>query len=239
MLAAGGTSTGAIWGNDTCFARDAWYSDDYAKTLPFGDKHMILVNVLVGLSTQAEVMKVCPLLAWPELRSVQSLESLWSSTVTRPTPPTSSLTTNRFRKGRLLRRHRFRTRRATDKDTKSITYEAECSGGAQERARSGVPSAGCSLRQRQRVTIRSGCPANAESVPGRPGPNCFQPLRAGHPARSPPRLLRTQPYRSDTQLYFNWISRESTIKVLWPVGVCQAPGGMGAAPCRLCGGGGR
>jgi hypothetical protein len=91
MLAAGGTSTGAIWDNDTCFARDAWYSDDYAKTLPSGDKHMILVDVLVGLSTQAEVMKVCPLLAWPELRSVQSLESLWSSTVTRPAPPTSLL----------------------------------------------------------------------------------------------------------------------------------------------------
>lgn len=61
MLA--GTSTGAIWGNGTYFARDAKYSDDYARTLPSGDKQMILVDVLVGLSAQgAAGMKVCPLL---------------------------------------------------------------------------------------------------------------------------------------------------------------------------------
>ena len=61
MLA--GTSTGAKYGNGTYFARDAKYSDDYARTLPSGDKQMILVDVLVGLSAQgAEGMKVCPLL---------------------------------------------------------------------------------------------------------------------------------------------------------------------------------
>jgi len=61
MLA--GTSTGAIWGDGTYFARDARYSDDYARTLPSGDKQMMLVDVLVGLSTQgAQGMKVCPFL---------------------------------------------------------------------------------------------------------------------------------------------------------------------------------
>jgi poly [ADP-ribose] polymerase 7/11/12/13 len=61
MLA--GTSTGAIWGNGTYFARDARYSNDYARTLPSGDKQMMLVDVLVGLSTQgAQGMKVCPFL---------------------------------------------------------------------------------------------------------------------------------------------------------------------------------
>jgi poly [ADP-ribose] polymerase 7/11/12/13 len=58
-----GTSTGAIWGKGTYFARDARYSDDYARTLPSGHKQMILVDVLVGLSTQgAADMNVCPLL---------------------------------------------------------------------------------------------------------------------------------------------------------------------------------
>ena len=61
MLA--GTSTGAIWGNGTYFARDARYSNDYARTLASGDKQMMLVDVLVGLSTQgAQGMRVCPLL---------------------------------------------------------------------------------------------------------------------------------------------------------------------------------
>jgi hypothetical protein len=44
MLA--GTSTGSIWGNGTYFARDARYSNDYARTLPSGDKKMMLVDVL-------------------------------------------------------------------------------------------------------------------------------------------------------------------------------------------------
>ncbi len=45
------------------FARDARYSDDYARTLASGDKQMMLVDVLVGLSTQgAQGMKVCPFL---------------------------------------------------------------------------------------------------------------------------------------------------------------------------------
>ena len=61
MLA--GTSTGAIWGDGTYFARDARYSDEYARTLPSGDKQMMLVDVLVGLSIQgAQGDKVCPFL---------------------------------------------------------------------------------------------------------------------------------------------------------------------------------
>ena len=61
MLA--GTSTGAIWGDGTYFARDAGYSNYYARTLASGDKHMMLVDVLVGLSIQgAQGMKVCPFL---------------------------------------------------------------------------------------------------------------------------------------------------------------------------------
>jgi len=61
MLA--GTSTGAIWGDGTYFARDAGYSNYYARTLASGDKQMMLVDVLAGLSTQgAQGMKVCPFL---------------------------------------------------------------------------------------------------------------------------------------------------------------------------------
>ena len=115
-----GTSTGSIWGNGTYFARDARYSNDYARTLASGDKQMMLVDVLVGLSTQgAQDMKVCPLARvtlgtthWST--GCKTLPSLWSSTFTRPTPPTSSLTT-RLRKGRLLR-----TRRAMDTDTEEV-----------------------------------------------------------------------------------------------------------------------
>ena len=55
-----GTSTGAIWGNGTYFARDAKYSDDYARSQ--GDaKQMMLVDVLVGRSAQGqEGMKMYP-----------------------------------------------------------------------------------------------------------------------------------------------------------------------------------
>jgi poly [ADP-ribose] polymerase 7/11/12/13 len=72
MLA--GTSTGAIWGDGTYFARDARYSDDYARTLPSGDKQMMLVDVLVGLSTQgAEGMRVYPLLPGQSYAGYNSL----------------------------------------------------------------------------------------------------------------------------------------------------------------------
>lgn len=59
MLA--GTSTGALYGNGTYFARDACYSDTYARTLPTGQKQMLLVNVIVGRwTTGKQGMKVCP-----------------------------------------------------------------------------------------------------------------------------------------------------------------------------------
>lgn len=56
-----GTETGAIWGHGTYFARDAKYSDSYARCLPSGKKQMLLVDVLVGRHTQgAKGMKTCP-----------------------------------------------------------------------------------------------------------------------------------------------------------------------------------
>ena len=58
-----GTSTGAIWGDGTYFARDAKYSNEYARRLASGKKQMLLVDVLVGRSAQgAKGMKKCPLL---------------------------------------------------------------------------------------------------------------------------------------------------------------------------------
>ena len=96
-----GTSTGAIWGNGTCFARDAKYSDDYARSLGgSGRKQMLAVDVLVGRFAQgAEGMKVCPILPDAEIARYnslvnrpQTLPSSWSSTATRPTRPTLSRT---------------------------------------------------------------------------------------------------------------------------------------------------
>ena len=77
-----GTSTGAIWGNGTYFARDAKYSDDYARSLGgSGQKQMLLVDVLVGRFAQGkEGMKVCPLLPGAEFARYNSL-------VDRPTDP--------------------------------------------------------------------------------------------------------------------------------------------------------
>ena len=48
---ASGSSTGAIWGDGTYFARDASYSHNYAGQLPSGKRQMLLNEVLVGLST--------------------------------------------------------------------------------------------------------------------------------------------------------------------------------------------
>ena len=77
-----GTSTGAIWGNGTYFARDAKYSDDYARSFGgSGQKQMLLVDVLVGRFAQGkEGMKVCPLLPGAEFARYNSL-------VNRPTDP--------------------------------------------------------------------------------------------------------------------------------------------------------
>ena len=69
-----GTSTGAIWGDGTYFARDAQYSDAYATTLPSGRKQMLLVDILLGKSAQgAEGMKMCPLLAGEKYKRYNSL----------------------------------------------------------------------------------------------------------------------------------------------------------------------
>jgi hypothetical protein len=43
-----GTSTGALHGDGTYFARDAHYSHTYANTLPNGQKQMIVAEVLLG-----------------------------------------------------------------------------------------------------------------------------------------------------------------------------------------------
>lgn len=58
-----GTSTGAIFGDGTYFARDAKYSNDYARTLPSNQKQMLLVDVLVGRWTKGQQnMKMLPTL---------------------------------------------------------------------------------------------------------------------------------------------------------------------------------
>jgi len=77
-----GTSTGAIWGNGTYFARDAKYSDDYARSLRgTGQQQMLLVDVLVGRFVQgAEGMKMCPLLPGSQFAKYNSL-------VNRPADP--------------------------------------------------------------------------------------------------------------------------------------------------------
>ena len=56
-----GTSTGAIWGEGTYFARDAKYSDaGYAKKLPSGKKMMLVVDVLIGRSEKGKSgLKCC------------------------------------------------------------------------------------------------------------------------------------------------------------------------------------
>ena len=58
-----GSSTGALWGEGTYFARDASYSDCYACVLPTtGQKVLLAANVLVGRACQgAPGMKIAPL----------------------------------------------------------------------------------------------------------------------------------------------------------------------------------
>jgi len=69
-----GSSTGAIWGDGTYFARDAQYSNDYAKNLSSQKKQMLLVDVLVGQSAQgAKSMKMCPLLPGEKYKRYNSL----------------------------------------------------------------------------------------------------------------------------------------------------------------------
>ena len=69
-----GARVGAIFGNGTYFARDAKYSDDYARTLPSGQKQMLVVEVLVGRwALGAEGMSMCPLLPGEQYKRYNSL----------------------------------------------------------------------------------------------------------------------------------------------------------------------
>ena len=69
-----GTSTGAIFGDGCYFARDSKYSDDYANTLPSGQKQMLVVDVLVGRwSLGQKNMKMPPLLPGEKYRRFNSL----------------------------------------------------------------------------------------------------------------------------------------------------------------------
>ena len=64
---------GAIWGDATYFARDAKYSDDYARSYG-GAKQMMLVDVLLGRSAQgAKGMKMYPLLPGQNFARYNSL----------------------------------------------------------------------------------------------------------------------------------------------------------------------
>jgi poly [ADP-ribose] polymerase 7/11/12/13 len=69
-----GTKVGAKWGGGTYFARDARYSNDYARSLSSGQKQMLLCDVLVGQSAQgAQGMKMCPLLPGEKIKRYNSL----------------------------------------------------------------------------------------------------------------------------------------------------------------------
>ena len=78
-----GTCVGAIHGDGTYFARDAWYSDGYARTLATGQqmgraaagqRQLLVVDVITGLyckGTQGD--KMCPLLPGEQYASYNSL----------------------------------------------------------------------------------------------------------------------------------------------------------------------
>jgi poly [ADP-ribose] polymerase 7/11/12/13 len=69
-----GTCTGAIWGDGTYFARDASYSDNYACTLPTGQKKMLIAEVVIGKFTKgAKRMNICPILPGEKCRRFNSL----------------------------------------------------------------------------------------------------------------------------------------------------------------------
>ena len=69
-----GSKVGAIWGDGTYFARDARYSNDYARTLPNGQKQMLVVDVLVGRWAQGKKnMSMCPLLPGEQYKKHNSL----------------------------------------------------------------------------------------------------------------------------------------------------------------------
>jgi hypothetical protein len=71
-----GTTTGALWGDGTYFARDATYSDAYACRLPSGQKQ---VGKIQGCNTVVLDQPVCPYL-------------LWCFTIVEIVPPASACT---------------------------------------------------------------------------------------------------------------------------------------------------
>ena len=72
MLSA--TTTGAIYGDGTYFARDAVYSMDYACNLPSGQRKMLVAKVVVGLWTKGhQGMKSMPLLPGEQFRKYHAL----------------------------------------------------------------------------------------------------------------------------------------------------------------------
>jgi poly [ADP-ribose] polymerase 7/11/12/13 len=72
MLA--GTTTGAIYGNGSYFARDAVYSKDYACSLPSGQRKMLVAEVVVGMWTKGrQGMREMPLLPGERFRRYHAL----------------------------------------------------------------------------------------------------------------------------------------------------------------------
>jgi poly [ADP-ribose] polymerase 7/11/12/13 len=69
-----GSTTGALWGDGTYFARDAAYSHDYACRLANGQKQMLLAEVVVGRWAKGQKgLKECPLLPGEAYRRYNSL----------------------------------------------------------------------------------------------------------------------------------------------------------------------
>eukprot|EP00729_Bicosta_minor_P000055 gene55-18181_t len=71
-----GTAVGGMFGNGTYFARDAKYSNDYARNLPGGKgrKQMLMVEVVVGKWTRGKKgVKVMPLLPGQQYARFNSL----------------------------------------------------------------------------------------------------------------------------------------------------------------------
>jgi poly [ADP-ribose] polymerase 7/11/12/13 len=69
-----GSTTGAIWGDGTYFARDASYSHGYACQLPSGQRQMLMAEVVVGRWVKGQKgRKDCPLLPGEAYRRYNSL----------------------------------------------------------------------------------------------------------------------------------------------------------------------
>eukprot|EP00040_Diaphanoeca_grandis_P031036 m.184889 g.184889 ORF g.184889 m.184889 type:complete len:297 (-) comp32211_c0_seq1:57-947(-) len=77
-----GTSTGALYGNGTYFARDARYSHQYANVLPSRERQILLVEVALGAWAPGRAgMKDYPLVAGKQYERYDSLvnDATWPS----------------------------------------------------------------------------------------------------------------------------------------------------------------